>query len=846
MSEHIEPKVSLPEGLVSEWDTELNGVEIGTVAIENKTKYWWRCPLGADHLWQQTLYLRATAGLGCPFCTNRRLSVTNSLEVLYPEVASEWATDLNEGLEPREVVAFEKRRRWWRCSKNSNHVWAAKTAQRTRQGTRCPECTGRGYKLNLDGSRSTLTPLSEASQDFVQEFDVELNFPLTTRDVHVGSTKLVWWRCSFDLSHVWRAAPSNRTRGKKTGCPHCWKLYSGLLLPHLGGRGVREGTRSLLDADEGMSKEFDLQLNAPLRPEYLAISSNRRVWWRCSKAIDHVWEQSPGSRKNNSSGCPYCAGNRVVRSTSLAVKRPSLAEQWDQLKNGELTAYEISPKSNRKVWWRCKVCDHSRHQSPMSIKSDQCPACRMRLEGNGNSQRGVSRYNETPIGERYPSIAKWIHPTLNGVNPEYLYARNNDKIWWSCPIDPSHVWQTSIQARIGRDRCPFCVGKRVSDVNRLRVAAPELFAMLDEEQDSDVDIELLSVGSTRQKIWLRCPADSRHRWQLTPNAAFSNLKRSNTSGCPYCAGRLIDETNSMLATEPEISKSFHPSLNRGLRDDLNRPLDLSSVSSGSNRVKFWWFCPVAHDHIWQATPHQRRNSGCPACDGKQVSVTNSLATRHPILATQWHPLRNGELNPERVTAASGLRVWWKCNVDPTHEWFARISDRSRKGAGCPHCQIIPRSRLEIILRHELEAIVGGTSSTHKVHVESKRFDCDIVFEQDQLIVEYDGAYWHRTKFHKDVEKTHQLKNGGWSVLRVREEPLELVTELDVRVPIGATIEQVCGATALAVSRYLQRNTDRAVRYALEGQLVELQNAELEIAELLVKKARQRMHKTQKS
>ena len=52
--------------------------------------------------------------------------------------------------------------------------------------------------------------------------------------------------------------------------------------------------------------------------------------------------------------------------------------------------------------------------------------------------------HKAPVIERYPSIAKWIHPTLNGVKPEELYALPSASIWWMCDIDESHVWSSSL------------------------------------------------------------------------------------------------------------------------------------------------------------------------------------------------------------------------------------------------------------------------------------------------------------------------------------------------------------------------------------------------------------------
>jgi hypothetical protein len=55
---------------------------------------------------------------------------------------------------------------------------------------------------------------------------------------------------------------------------------------------------------------------------------------------------------------------------------------------------------------------------------------------------------------------------------------------------------------------------------------------------------------------------------------------------------------------------------------------------------------------------------------------------NPGLAKEWHPTRNGDLNPRNVTPGSGRKVWWIC-VDG-HEWEAAIYSRNR-GSGCPFC-----------------------------------------------------------------------------------------------------------------------------------------------------------------
>lgn len=61
---------------------------------------------------------------------------------------------------------------------------------------------------------------------------------------------------------------------------------------------------------------------------------------------------------------------------------------------------------------------------------------------------------------------------------------------------------------------------------------------------------------------------------------------------------------------------------------------------------------------------------------------NDLPTINNQLATEWHPTRNGDLLPSRVSAGSARKVWRRCSQG--HEWEASVSSRNR-GAGCPFC-----------------------------------------------------------------------------------------------------------------------------------------------------------------
>jgi hypothetical protein len=99
--------------------------------------------------------------------------------------------------------------------------------------------------------------------------------------------------------------------------------------------------------------------------------------------------------------------------------------------------------------------------------------------------------------------------------------------------------------------------------------------------------------------------------------------------------------------------------------------------------KIWWKCKVGHS--WEAPPISRSyNHGCPYCSGRFVTDKNSLATRFPKISKEWHPDKNGNLNPSKVSYSSNKKIWWKCEYG--HEWCSRVTCRtSKKTYGCPYC-----------------------------------------------------------------------------------------------------------------------------------------------------------------
>lgn len=122
----------------------------------------------------------------------------------------------------------------------------------------------------------------------------------------------------------------------------------------------------------------------------------------------------------------------------------------------------------------------------------------------------------------------------------------------------------------------------------------------------------------------------------------------------------------------------------------------------TSNKKFWWFC--AKGHSWEASCSNRvAGTGCPVCYGRVPALgVNDLATSHPLLASEWHVYKNGQLQPTSVLAGTNKRIWWQC--EKGHEWQASGASRVA-GKGCPVCKrrVIVSGYNDLFTTHPLVA-----------------------------------------------------------------------------------------------------------------------------------------------
>lgn len=628
-----------------------------------------------------------------------------SIAEFNPDFILEWHPVLNLDLDPHNISYGSSKKVWWlgKCG----HEWEQTPNDRS-GGRGCPICAKVSRSVSHTknwihkyGSLADKNPL------LAKQWHPIKNGHLTANDVSAGSGSKAWWIC--EKGHEWEAAINSRNQG--VGCPIC------------SGHKVLEGYNDLATTNPILAMQWHPVKNGELSPKNVTAGSSRKIWWICP--FGHEWMTGINHRVAGTD-CPVCAGKKIVAGANdLAKRNPQLALEWHPTKNGTLTATQVAPNSNKKVWWQC-VRGHEWKASVCGrFRGRSCPICVGEMKTSFPEQAIFFYFNQiTQAINRYSldrrtEIDVYLPEYKIGIEYDGIYYHNSDKafqrelkkeetlkkagillirvkeaddnfarsesgeILYSKPgmsdvelnsvvLDlikkVNHIANVSLKADVDitQDRLKIYEQYVSGEKQRsLLSQKPDLAKQWHPTKNGKLVPENVSV-SANKRVWWMCKEG--HEWQ----AMISS--RSQGVGCPYCSGlKVLRGINDLATKKPEIAKQWHPTKN-----GTTLPNDVSEYSN----KKYWWICDKGHE--WEASVSDRRSKkGCAVCSGHKVLLGyNDLLTTHSELASEWHPTKNGSIKAIDVTHGSDKKSWWlgKCG----HEWEATISSRSL-GNNCPYC-----------------------------------------------------------------------------------------------------------------------------------------------------------------
>lgn len=476
---------------------------------------------------------------------------------------------------------------------------------------------------------------------------------------------------------------------------------------------------------------------------------------------------------------------------SLAERAPAVAAEWHPILNGDLTPHDVFAGSSERFWWRCATCGHE-WATKLEKRVRQGQGCRK----CGVTRRANARATPKPgqsLVDLIPELAAEWHPTLNNdCTPSDVLPTSGAIAWWRC-ARCHHDWQSSVYRRSVGGGCRKCAAVRRGILRATPKLGdsfadhfPEVAVEWHPTRNGDLAPTDVKPASNK-RVWWQCVQG--HEWNVSP----SNRRRGEH--CPECSDlqRAVTKSTpkagrSLADLRPAIAAEWHPT--------KNAPVTAADVNPGS-KIGRWWQCATC-GHEWLTDPYHRTRGGrgCLKCAYRAIAVSKatpkpgeSLAEKNPELAAEWHPTRNLPLTPYDVRPRGRASAWWQCRFG--HEWEARIAPRA-VGIGCPRCSIVGLSERQVRLSFELAA--AGLPVHHDyppIPVEGRRsIRADIVVPRMRLVVEYDGSYYHALKARADRKQTKDLQSVGWTVVRVRENPLPSLEGTEIVVGPTEPIKSV--------------------------------------------------------
>lgn len=440
-------------------------------------------------------------------------------------------------------------------------------------------------------------------------------------------------------------------------------------------------------------KELDRERNAGINFDLIRVNASDAVWWVCPKDSTHQWQARVRNRAVDGNGCPYCSGRKTLRTESLGILYPAITAELNQTKNPGFDPYAVSPGSNKTVWWICGKGHEWKGQIARRVKTGSgCRKCAY--------VKGRQTVADSPLHQEF-------HPTKNGnISSDMITLGSRRRVWWQCLLNPEHVWKESVhyRERTG-NKCPKCHPR----VGTRGLTLEKHSAVLSQEWHPKLNDTLtpkdVAAGS-KMRVWWKCSSNPRHPpW----HAAIYNRTHLK-QGCPACYERAFDEERSIAKRFPYLVGEWHPTKNGSLTPH--------NVTFGSSR-RVWWKCAKDPSHEWEAVINVRTKNerGCPFCAKHRLTAEGSLAVGFPKIAAEWHPALNDPMTPGSVAAKSARKVWWRCAVNPLHEWRAQIKNRTILGSGCPHCS---KENNVIQILRELGKSAYNTTEVYRVFLLNMR------------------------------------------------------------------------------------------------------------------------------
>lgn len=186
-------------------------------------------------------------------------------------------------------------------------------------------------------------------------------------------------------------------------------------------------------------------------PEEITAGSKTKLWWKCSKGLDHSFIASAPEILRGY-GCAVCRGFQILKGfNDFESNYPYQSRKWNYLFN-RVGPGEVVRSSHKYFWF---VCDEGHHfkarLNDIHNRGVWCSYC------SGNR---IWPGDGKDLAHTHPEISSQLHP--DETTDIHMIGKGSIKpITWMCSLNSEHSWKASPNSRTNMGSgCPICVPKK--------------------------------------------------------------------------------------------------------------------------------------------------------------------------------------------------------------------------------------------------------------------------------------------------------------------------------------------------------------------------------------------------
>lgn len=451
--------------------------------------------------------------------------------------------------------------------------------------------------------------------------------------------------------------------------------------------------------------EWDKEKNES-SPHDVSYGCNKTVWWICK--LGHSWQAKIGNRSILKRGCPYCSGSKTLpgfndfKTWCITNNRQDLIQEWNIEKN-EISIDNISPKNNRKVWWKCSLgheWDATIGSRTNPSRPGGCPYCSKppkRILVGFNDFESWCKNND-----RNDLLTEWDYEN-NSILPCEVTFGSGKIIWWKC--NKAHRWKTAINNRTcgSKTQCPICTRTQTSFPEQ--AVAFYLTQIFDIFQRYRIKGYEVDIFIPKYKIAIEYDGRFFHD---NDDTALRDKKKAEVLAKSNIQLIRIKETTDIFRIENNVIM-FPTSNGRYITKEFEQALSqMMQIIMGMANLHFKYDINMSRDELKIRSYYMN------------ALKENSVAAIYPELISEWDVERNNGVDAFAFSAKNNKKVWWKCVYG--HSWYATINSRTVRKLGCPFCAvqrtIKGENDLETWCKHNNPQLLSEWDTTHNKELPS--------------------------------------------------------------------------------------------------------------------------------